>query len=86
MHSLMYNNAEPFQWLQDIYWHWIFFLRFRIDFRPIVCYLEFRWVFHTLIFVSFQHITNFFILLLWFLIYALYSAFQLKTQEIDKSK
>jgi len=29
-----YNNVEPSQWLQDIYWYWIFFLCFRIDFRP----------------------------------------------------
>jgi len=27
------NNAEPSQWLQDIYWPLVFFLCYRIDFR-----------------------------------------------------
>jgi len=88
MHYVMlkYNNVEPSQWHQDFYWDWIAFLCFRINFRPwfvassFVGSLTLRFLFH------FNRIQIFCNLPLWFLTHALYSAFQLQTQQIDRSK
>jgi len=56
---LKYNNAEPFQWLQDIYWHWIFLLWFRIDFRPWFVSSSFIWSFKLWFLFHFNRMHNF---------------------------
>jgi len=54
-------------------------------FSSTVFYLWFCWVFHTFYLFDFNS-KNIFNLSVWFLIHAMYFAFQLQTQGIDKVK
>ena len=74
---LKYNNTESSQWLQDIS------LVLSDWFSSMFFYLQFRWVFHTFIFVHFN-IIEIFNLPVWFPIYVWHSPFQLQMQEIDR--
>ena len=55
---LKYNNIQPSQWFQEIFWHWMFLLCVWIDFRLWFCTSGFVGSFTLLIFLSFQQKNN----------------------------
>jgi len=83
--DLPLQHAEPSQWLQDIFWHWILpscgWIDFRLRFLPLVSLgLSHVW------FLFHFNIKKIFNRSVWFLICALYSALHLQMQVIDRSK